>query len=137
MLAVLGNEYSPLYDRYGVAIVQAPSIGAAGQEPIDSGATYSVSGYAYPECRDPGNWRVVKASDGKCYQICDAGEIAFEVDCPETKTSSREGVQPAAQPSRPSGSIESWMSRQDILQGVPNWIVVFGGAAIVILVANN
>lgn len=101
--------------------------------------TYSVTSYAYADdCNDPNNWRVFKASDGKCYQICDAGGIAFEVDCGQTGQTDQTIMRRQTVVANSTAPAQaSWLSRQDVLRGVPNWIVLLGGVVIVAAVMNN
>lgn len=81
----------------------------------------------------PGLWKVVVGSDGNCYNICEAEQIAFPVDCSARMRSG--SVLEATTTTTATKS--SWMSQSTVIQGIPNWMVAAGGIVLAAVLLNN
>jgi len=88
-------------------------------------------------CSDTSKWTLsLDPTTGKCYTVCAAGDKAFEVDpkecrslIPKRPASTGTGGQTPQQ--------VNWMTQKTIISGLPNWVVVVGGAALAAVVLNN
>jgi hypothetical protein len=95
-------------------------------------------------CIDTSNWTLsLDPTTGKCYSVCAAGNQAIEVDpkecrslIPKRPASTGTGTGTGDQKPKEVKEV-NWMTQKTIIDGLPNWVVVVGGAALAAVVLNN
>jgi hypothetical protein len=127
MMVTLGNDSSTADLSY---VFEALGIGTGS----DSG-----SGSSSDPCNNTSNWSLsLDPTTGKCYSVCAAGYQAIEVDPKECR--SLIPRRPASTGTGTGGQTPqqvNWMTQKTIISGLPNWVVVVGGAALAAVVLNN
>jgi hypothetical protein len=137
MMVTLGNDSSSADLSY---VFEALGIGTG------SGGNSGNSSNSGPgiwsdddPCNNPDNWTTtLNPTTGKCYYICTAKNWGFEVSpeqcrsiIPKKPASTNTGDQ------KPQPKEVNWMTQNTIVSGLPNWLVVVGGAALAAVMLNN
>jgi hypothetical protein len=138
MMVTLGNDWVWFYDEVSGSYIP-------GSQYIAESSGKSSSSQRDPCLKYTSNWVLsLDPTTGKCYSICAAGGKAIEVDpkecrslIPKKPASTETGTGTGTGNQQQKPKEVNWMTQSTIISGLPNWVVVVGGAALAAVVLNN